>query len=501
MTTVLDLLADAAPTADDQIYVVNDPAGTPGNRRVTLQDLATALAGMAGLTYVATTGAQSVAGVKTFTSAPVIPDEVYGVAWNGKLEPPTKNAVYDAISGLPPLDTTTPAALSIYPSGGFLFVDFIGAAGSVFSDAAFTVQDNIDPTKQVMLQLAGLTPATLRTLTVPDLSGTLALTTGAQTLTNKTLSRNTLLSVSETILAGPVFGALTSIATDTLDFASAFRLATFLDSGTTVFNQGALAGATSDSVFSAGHTVRNASGVALALGNLRPFVDGQAIIADAAAVTASGYQSFRAAAALSIVGGGTLALTNLNAFAVALSVGAGITVTTMNVHGSTPSVPGGLVTTLSHYKANNVTPSGGGAITNLYGANVDQQTGGTTISLGLRMAGGVQFEPTARSIAVVGDALTAGAVYAPAYDLTNTSGGSLTLTSAPTLPDGMANGQEVVFLNVGAQNIVLQDQGTLPASNLRLSAATISLGPRDSIRLRWSTGIGDWVQQGQANVL
>ncbi len=43
------------------------------------------------------TGDQTVAGVKTFSSDPLIPDEAYGVGWNGVLEPPTKNAVYDKI--------------------------------------------------------------------------------------------------------------------------------------------------------------------------------------------------------------------------------------------------------------------------------------------------------------------------------------------------------------------------------------------------------------------
>src|SRR5690606_14552865 len=46
------------------------------------------------------TGAQTVAGVKTFTSDPIIPDEAYGAGWDGSLEPPTKNAVYDKIETL-----------------------------------------------------------------------------------------------------------------------------------------------------------------------------------------------------------------------------------------------------------------------------------------------------------------------------------------------------------------------------------------------------------------
>lgn len=43
------------------------------------------------------TGNETIAGVKTFSSDPIIPDEAYGSGWNGVLEPPTKNAVYDKI--------------------------------------------------------------------------------------------------------------------------------------------------------------------------------------------------------------------------------------------------------------------------------------------------------------------------------------------------------------------------------------------------------------------
>lgn len=46
---------------------------------------------------VMNTGNETIAGVKTFSSDPLIPDEVYGAGWNGSLEPPTKNAVYDKI--------------------------------------------------------------------------------------------------------------------------------------------------------------------------------------------------------------------------------------------------------------------------------------------------------------------------------------------------------------------------------------------------------------------
>jgi len=41
---------------------------------------------------------ESVGGVKIFTSDPIIPDEAYdATAWNGVLEPPTKNAIRDKL--------------------------------------------------------------------------------------------------------------------------------------------------------------------------------------------------------------------------------------------------------------------------------------------------------------------------------------------------------------------------------------------------------------------
>jgi hypothetical protein len=42
-------------------------------------------------------GTETITGAKTFSTIPTIPDEAYTSAWNGKLEPTTKNAVYDKI--------------------------------------------------------------------------------------------------------------------------------------------------------------------------------------------------------------------------------------------------------------------------------------------------------------------------------------------------------------------------------------------------------------------
>jgi hypothetical protein len=53
----------------------------------------------------------------------------------------------------------------------------VGLTGAVtVSDADLTITDNSDTTKKLMFQASGITTATTRTLTVPDASGTIALT-------------------------------------------------------------------------------------------------------------------------------------------------------------------------------------------------------------------------------------------------------------------------------------------------------------------------------------
>jgi len=70
-----------------------------------------------------------------------------------------------------------------------------------------------------------------------------------------------------------------------------------------------------------------------------------------------------------------------------------------------------------------------------------------------------------------------------------------TSTTTPILPDGL-DGQRLTLLNVGAQTITISDQGTMAASNLRLTAATVAIAARQSVNLMFSATIGDWVQTG-----
>jgi hypothetical protein len=86
------------------------------------------------------------------------------------------------------------------------------------------------------------------------------------------------------------------------------------------------------------------------------------------------------------------------------------------------------------------------------------------------------------------------AIIANATNKLISSDANYTMTAAPTIPDGTVDGQKIELFNTGAFTITIQDQGTLAGSNLRLTATGLAIGPRQSVKLAWRTGIGDWVQ-------
>lgn len=67
-------------------------------------------------------------------------------------------------------------------------------------DTLFTIQDDGDATKLIAFQASGITTGTTRTLTVPDASGTLALIAATQTLTNKTLDNTNTVTLKDSLL-------------------------------------------------------------------------------------------------------------------------------------------------------------------------------------------------------------------------------------------------------------------------------------------------------------
>uniref|UniRef100_A0A6M3IT10 Uncharacterized protein n=1 Tax=viral metagenome TaxID=1070528 RepID=A0A6M3IT10_9ZZZZ len=101
------------------------------------------------------------------------------------------------------------------------------------------------------------------------------------------------------------------------------------------------------------------------------------------------------------------------------------------------------------------------------------------------------FVPSAtQTIDEVGDAILANATN---IIISNTTGGSLTLTSTPTIANGTA-GQIIIIENVGTQNIVIQDQDTLGSSNLQLTGVSITLTPNDNVMMKFNGTISDWMQ-------
>lgn len=153
------------------------------------------------------------------------------------------------------------------------------------------------------------------------------------------------------------------------------------------------------------------------------------------------------------------------------------------------------LTTACGYHAQNPVINGGTITTNV-GVDVDALSGATT-NIGIRNASPYVATPsTAQNITAVGNTILANAEVVQL-----TANNSYTLTSAPTIANGV-DGQLLTIVNVDSTDVItLQDQGTLASSNLRLSATTIALGPLDSIQLMYSSTVGDWIQIGQTNVL
>lgn len=131
------------------------------------------------------TGNETVGGVKTFTSDPIIPDEAYNATnWNGSLEPPTKNAIRDKIETMGgggdvvgPASATDDAIATFNTTTGKLIQNTdITLNGGVLSRAGdigigTTGDLNLNPDGQLLLN------------TVPVVT-----TTDTQTLSNKTLT-------------------------------------------------------------------------------------------------------------------------------------------------------------------------------------------------------------------------------------------------------------------------------------------------------------------------
>lgn len=104
------------------------------------------------------------------------------------------------------------------------WVNALASQSSTFSDSAFKIQDNGDSTKQLAFEVSGVTTGTTRTLTVPNVNGTIVTTGDTATVTNTMLATAPALTVK--------LNATNATASDT-DFAlSAKQFVIGNDAGT-----------------------------------------------------------------------------------------------------------------------------------------------------------------------------------------------------------------------------------------------------------------------------
>ena len=143
----------------------------------------------------------------------------------------------------------------------------------------------------------------------------------------------------------------------------------------------------------------------------------------------------------------------------------------------------------------------GAAFNGVDGATVHQDiifhaahegTDAEEFSIGMWMEGNTVETPWEVELDAVGDTIP---VTATTIALNNTSGGTLTLSSTPIIPDGL-DGQRVILLNVSANTVALRDESVLAGSNLRLLAGTRNIAQYGSMLLIWSEALSAWVEVG-----
>jgi len=135
--------------------------------------------------------------------------------------------------------------------------------------------------------------------------------------------------------------------------------------------------------------------------------------------------------------------------------------------------------------------TGAGAVTSAVAVDIPALTH-SPLSIGLRNGSRTVNIPLTKAITVVGDTIP---ITATIIRLNNTSGGSLTLNSTPTMAAG-ENGQVAKLINTSANAVVIQDAGTLAGSGLELTAATITIAARQSVELTYMTTSAAWLQTG-----
>ena len=171
---------------------VKETSTTAGTGTLTLNGAATgfqsfAVVGNANTTYYAIVGQTSnewEIGIGTYTAAGTLLARTTVLSNSAGTQP----TALTFSAGPKDVFVTYPAEKSVnYDAAGLLTVN----------DTLFTLQDNVDTTKQALFDLSGITTATTRTYTLPNLTGTLAtIGTLTQTFTGTTTFSGTTVTLS-----------------------------------------------------------------------------------------------------------------------------------------------------------------------------------------------------------------------------------------------------------------------------------------------------------------
>ena len=222
-------------------------------------------------------------------------------------------------------------------------------------------------------------------------------------------------------------------------------------------------------IFEASPTLRNVAGVANDIPHHTVFYSAMSVVADGAALSFDG-SGFLDALNLATEDGGTMTATRRASHESSMTIGDGVTVPTRR-----------------GYRF--VDAAGAGTLDDQIAIEIPLLSKGST-NIGIRNASTEVNTPDAQTI----DAVTDQILPRARVIRLSMSGGSHVLTSTPHIPDG-EDGQVILLIGGTAQTVTLTDEGTLPGSNVQLSAATTrAIGQRDCCELMFVAAESAWIE-------